>query len=452
MNRRQFLATTSSVLFLLAVHSCQPYETFNATLPKTSTIVILGAGMAGLSAATALKNMGYNNVTILEGRDRVGGRIHTVRSSGIPFEMGAAWIHGPGKGNPIPRLAKAAGSTFHTTDFESIRIWRQNGSPVSAREADAGWAQYERIRETLRRVEPEKSLENALRSHNPALLNDRLLLHFMSVEMEFDGGGPLDRLSAKRWDDDDAFPGDDVVLPLGYDRIPQLLAAGLDIRLKTVVTSVSLQHSGVTIGTNSGLTEADFCICTLPLGVLKSGNVGFEPSIPTSIQNAINTIEIGTVNKVALTFPSAFWDSSISFFGFCPEETGRFPYIMNVKKVIPAANQLILFALGRFAERMEQLTDAQITSEAMSVLRVVWGNAIPEPSEVQITRWKTDPMAMGAYSCMNIGARKEHFDAFTQPWNDRVFFAGEHTIHNRRSTVHGAWLSGERAARDLMRM
>ena len=106
--------------------------------------------------------------------------------------------------------------------------------------------------------------------------------------------------------------------------------------------------------------------------------------------------------------------------------------------------------LGDNGLAMENQTDAQITNDIMEILRKIYGNDIPNPTEVLISRWTQDPFARGSYSFAGLGSLPEDFEAFEVPLNNRVFFAGEHTIHDYRGTVHGAYLSGIREGQKIV--
>jgi monoamine oxidase len=187
-------------------------------------------------------------------------------------------------------------------------------------------------------------------------------------------------------------------------------------------------------------------IVTLPLGVLKKNVVGFSPALPTAKQQAINKLGVNVVNKFILTWDTAFWDNSNLFIGYTPETRGKFNYFVNVKNYTPSLNALMTFAVGKFGLESEALSDADVTKQIMEHLRAIYGNKIPEPKTMLRTKWGQNPNAYGAYSFVSINARSTEFQVMQEAVENKLFFAGEHTIKEHRATVHGAYLSGIREA------
>lgn len=153
---------------------------------------------------------------------------------------------------------------------------------------------------------------------------------------------------------------------------------------------------------------------------------------------------MGSLNKSLLT-----WDTNLQYIGYTPEQKGKFNYFMNVGK-FTTANALMTFAFGDYSLQTEQMSDAQITDEIMVHLKAIYGNSIPEPTNMQRTKWNTNQYTFGSYSFATNGPTGEDFEIFEEPVNNKIFFAGEHTIINYRGTVHGAYLSGVREARKII--
>jgi monoamine oxidase len=264
--------------------------------------------------------------------------------------------------------------------------------------------------------------------------------------MEFDTGGDIKDLSSKNFDNDEVFAGDDVLFPNGYDEVVNHLAKDLTIEKEVVVQSIDYAGSEVLVKTNKGEKKAKFVVCTLPLGVLKAGGVAFSPVLPAAITNAIRNIWVGNVNKVALLWDTAFWDENVQYVGYCSAEKGAYNYIMNVKKFLPNVNMLMTFGFGNYGKVIEKQTDTQVKDDVMIALRKIYGNSIPEPKKVLVSRWGKDEFALGSYSFFGVDMEDADFQAFEKPLENKLFFAGEHTNVEYRGTVHGAYLSGVRAA------
>jgi monoamine oxidase len=226
------------------------------------------------------------------------------------------------------------------------------------------------------------------------------------------------------------------------------LAKDLDVRLGHVVSSIDYSATKANIVTDQGNFEADFVICCVPLGVLKKDKIAFSPALPTAKVEAIGRMKMGSINKFLLVWDDIFWDESIQYVAYTPDEKGRFNYFLNLKKYTPA-NALMTFAFGDFGADTETWTDAQCTDAIMAHLRAIYGAATPAPKALYRTKWGQDPFTYGSYSFATNGSRSTDYDLLADAVDDRLFFAGEHTHRDYRSTVHGAYHSGVRAAKEV---
>lgn len=424
--------------------------------PKNASVLIIGAGMSGLAAARKLKQKGFTEITVLEARDRIGGRIFTDRSSGKPVDLGASWIHGTGNAlqkNPIALLAEEASATTFETDDDSLKVFDTDGSPIDDALMDSYYADYQQLLfdKVPGVATVEKSLLQAIGEVQPAALNDPKMLYQLAAYTEFDVGGDLADMSSKFWDYDDAFPGKEVLFPNGYDALIQHLATDIKIELNTVVKSVDYGGEEIVVETSKGNFSAKHLIVTLPLGVLKAGSVSFKPALPATHQSAMDKLKTGTVNKIALEFPSQFWGGE-QYLGYCSpvDKQGMYNYFVNCNTFKPGSNLLMTFGFGVYGLLLESQTNAQIQQDIMSILRSMYGNGIPNPTQILVSRWTQDPYTKGCYSFASVNSQPSDFDALGKEIQDKLFFAGEHTISQYRGTVHGAFLSGEREAQKLI--
>ncbi|MBK8346823.1 MAG: FAD-dependent oxidoreductase [Saprospiraceae bacterium] len=449
MQRRKFIKNTLGYPILLLTPSlftgsCNKGTDNDA---KGKTVVIIGAGISGLGAAKKLKENGFE-VIVLEAQDKVGGRLSTNRTLGISFDEGASWIHGV-NGNPITSLAQQAGmKTFQTLD-DSRKSYDTGGVLRSTSSYNTAEDELYTILNTLTNSgSASQSFEKVFNNLYPAKANDRLWKFLLSTYVTFDTGD-IDKLSSLLYNEGEEFGGGEKIVTNGYDTIAHHLANGLNIKLGQRVSKVDYSSAKAKVTHNGNVTEADFVLITVPLGVLKSGAIQFAPNLPAAKINAIQKVGMNCVNKFLLTWNTAFWDD-VQYISYTPEIKDKFNYFVNVKKFHPTVNALMTFAYANYARQTETMTDAQITDEIMAHLRDIYGNNIPNPTNILRTKWQTNENAFGAYSYTAVGTEMQHFDDLAEAVNNKLFFAGEHTEADYFSTVHGAYMSGMREAEKII--
>lgn len=447
MQRRKFIKKVlkNTTLVLVAPSVLSSCEKESPVIDKS--VIVIGAGISGLSAAQMLQEQGFQ-VTLLEAQDRVGGRLRSNRSLGVAFDEGASWIHGV-NGNPITDLAQKAGmQTFETLDA-SRKSYDLGGVLRSdAVYQDAEDELYDILDNLMNSGSASKSFETVFNTQYPNLANDRLWKFLLSTYVTFDTGD-LDQLSSLLYNEGEEFGGAEKIVTNGYDTIATYLANGLNVQLNQKVTQVDYTLDKVKVTHNGTFSEADYVVVTVPLGVLKNNQIEFLPALPAAKQNAIQRVGMNCVNKFLLTWDTAFWDD-VQYLSYTPETRDKFNYFVNVKKFHPAVNALMTFAYAEYARSTESMTDEQVKTEIMSHLRAMYGNGIPEPTHLLRTKWNTNPYTYGAYSYTAVGTEMRHFDDLAEEVNDRLFFAGEHTEVDYFSTVHGAYLSGQREAQKII--
>lgn len=408
-------------------------------------VIVIGAGIAGLAAARRLVELGYETI-VLEADGAAGGRIKTDWTLGAPFEVGAGWIHGP-DGNPLSALAEAADAGPFVTDDESFQVFTANGERVPDEDIEAGYKRLEKLYTAIDdELDKDMALSRAI-SRMGGKLNSEAIVNWMtSAYTEFSTGGPIDKLSAYYFDEDGVYPGEDVVLTGGYDAIIKPMARGLDIRFNTRVTAVSYEKGeGAIVSTDVGDFESSFVICTVPLGVLKAGDVRFDPPLPKAHLSGIDKIGMGNVTKLALKFDKAHWPEDVQYFGLMTETRGRWNYFLNYR-TFSDQNILLGLCVGDYARQAEAMGDAAMVADCMDAVRTMFGADVPEPSAHLATRWSKNPNSRGAYSYSTVGSQPKHFDGLAAPVADTILLAGEHTNFEYHATVHGAYQSGLNAA------
>ena len=417
-------------------------------------ILIIGAGIAGLAAARHLVENEFN-VTILEGRDRIGGRIYTDRTLGFPIDLGAAWIQGAEE-NPITELAEELQAKIIPTEFENAQVYDTEGNPLTEQQLEQGESLYEEITDEAKEMSEDldedisvgEAVKRLLKRKNLQPKQKNLLQWYLNSEIILESAADLENLSIWEWDEEDAFEGGDYLFPNGYDALVQGLAEDLDIRLNHQVSAVEYGEDGVWVETNQGNFEAEAALITLPLGVLKSNTVKFSPLLPKAKQAAINRLNMGVLDKIVLKFPEAFWSEDYDMIGYLSPQYDTFLEFLNFRRYT-SAPVLVSLVAGQFARSLESLSEEEVAEQVMEQLREIHGDEIPEPEAVVKTHWATDPFSLGSYSIMPPGSTSRDRETLAESVADVLFFAGEATSSNYPATVHGAFLSGIQAAEEI---
>ena len=418
----------------------------NNNILKDKKIVVVGAGISGLSAAKKLTQYGAK-VKVLEANNYIGGRIKTDWSFGndAPFEVGAGWIHGPSSNNPTKKLADKLGCKYFVTNDDNVTTFDEDGSEWD----DERWEEVLNIWEkTLLNVDKKlefndkRNLRKAIEDINPKALKYPGVLWALSAYTEFDKGTSIEKVSAVYHDDDKAFPGADVIIKNGYSTLINNIAKNLDIVLNTKVTSINTNLGKVIeIQTDKETYNCDFVICSVPLGVLKAKRIKFIPELPSKFKESMVKIGFGSVTKIAHRFDEPFWDTKIQYFGVNTKEKGRWNYWLNYR-TFSKQNILLGLSVGDYALIADNLSEREKKTDSLSVLRNVWGKDISEPNKSISTNWSNDQNFLGAYSYTKPGAKPKDYENLSKPVNNKLFFCGEHTVFDYSATTHGALLSG----------
>ncbi len=461
MNRREFLQTMALSIAGMVATGCGlvPSESGeDATrldLETIGEVLIIGAGVAGLAAAQTLVQAGVN-VRVLEGRDRLGGRLWTSRAwADVPLDMGASWIHGV-RGNPITAVAEEAGLITSPTDVGKAITYHTDGQPLTRQQERELAELQEAMAEILAEAQDEDPdyplqaiIDWAVAEYDLSNEERRWLDFSVNSLIEHEYAGSSTELSTHWFDDGEEFWGEDVLFPQGYDQIATFLARGVSVELGQIVQEIRWEQGRVVVTSDTAVYEADAAIITLPLGVLQAGSVRFSPSLPHAKQEAIAGLGMGLLNKCYLRFPTRFWPSGYDWLQYIPPRKGEWAEWVSLADAL-GEPILLGFNAADFGRQIEGWTDAQIVGSGMGTLRHIFGANIPDPLDYQITRWASDPFAGGSYSFNAFGSTPAMRDTLAAAINRTLFWAGEATSRAYPGTVHGAYLSGVAAAERLL--
>ncbi|KAL4881620.1 flavin-containing amine oxidoreductase-domain containing protein [Aspergillus karnatakaensis] len=308
----------------------------------------------------------------------------------------------------------------------------------------------------------------------PLTPKDLRLLNWHFANLEYANATNIGNLSLSGWDQDmgNEFEGEHSQVIGGYQQVPYGLwshPTKLDVRTNKIVSRIthnivgSSKHKTMVHCEDGDSIPADMVVYTGSLGTLKHRNIEFYPPLPEWKQGAIDRLGFGVMNKVILVFDQPFWDTERDMFGLLREPAdresmvqeeyavnrGRFYLFWNCIKTTGLPVLIGLMA-GDAAHQAEHTPDSEIIAEVMSQLRNVFKHAaVPDPLETIITRWASDKFTRGTYSYVAEAALPGDYDLMAKPIGN-LYFAGEATCGTHPATVHGAYLSGLRAASEVI--
>ena len=456
-------------------------------------VVVIGAGAAGLAAARELR-AAHLNVTVLEARGRVGGRIFTYRDPAVaaPIELGAEFLHGTtAETDAIVEAAhlhaidvvgdhwRAEHGTFTDVGDFWKRVDRVLGKLDPHRTPDRSFADFlaeqeERSRDKARRKGKRggKKTDASRRSTETR----RLALEFVQG---FHAADP-ERVS-ERWLANGGDPGESEEesrtgrLVDGYDRVPAYLARDLfdAIELNTIAEHVQWSDGGVSVrarradGTPRGVITARAAIVTIPLGVLQAdpseeGAITFDPPLPDEIRTAIDGMAMGPVMRAVFAFEERFWEHGLRN-APSRDALADLSFIHSPGSTVPVwwtqfplrAPVMVGWVGGPPARELWALGEDEIERRALRDLARHLGSSYERLSSLLVGAWMhdwdRDPFSRGAYSYGLVNG-SDAPQVLSRPVSDTLFFAGEATdTEGRTGTVEGALASGRRAGQSTIR-
>jgi monoamine oxidase len=436
---------------------------------KRFDVIVIGAGVAGLSAARQLIAHGID-VVVLEARSRLGGRIwthHDPRLT-VPVELGAEFLHA--EAEEIRAIARQA--NLSVVDVGGRR-WRAELGRIRPMNDYA-----ERLQRVLGALdenrEQDRSFAEALRRMRRISAEDRrLALRFVEGYQAADANVISEQFLAGSADDPDALRI--ARLGGGYDGLVRAIASTVapHVHRERAVTRVSWSPGDVQVesrsssGSSRPAVAARAAVVTVPLGVLmarpgSTGSMEFEPAVP-AITRAASQLAMGGATRVVLRFDEPFWTSS----RFSARHGGRslhqvqflqalsdisFPVWWSAYPI--EAPLLVGWTGGPKAWQLSEGSRETIVDAAIASLATILGlarSSVRRRVRGAFTHnWITDPFARGAYSYAAVGGSGASAQ-LARPVQQTLFFAGEHTSAGRNGTVDGAIASGRRAADQVVR-
>ncbi len=407
------------------------------SLPSEVDIAIIGAGAAGLGAARALENSGLSAI-VLEARDRVGGRAHTIMAApDITFDLGCGWLHSADR-NSFVKIAERLNFEIDKTRPP----WREQsldaGFPLKERAdfIEALDAFYDRAEEAAKsgRDSAASSYLEPGNRWNPMI--DAISTYVNGCE--------LDRVSIL---DMDAYEDTEINWRVrrGYGALMTAYAAPIPLALNCNVTLVDHSGKRVRLETSQGTLTAGKVIVTAPTNLIADESIRFHPALPGKVA-AARGLPLGLADKVMLALDQP---DALPKDGNLRGATMR--TAMGGFHLRPFGQPCIEgFFGGRFAQELEDAGDGALAAQGIDEIVALLGNDFRRKLKpLSESRWAHDPFARGSYSHALPGHAGDRA-VLAAPVDNRLFFAGEATSSNFFSTAHGARDSGERAAGEVL--
>ena len=458
LHRRQFLQQTAT----LGAAALFGRVGGVAAIGIDYDVIIIGAGVSGMTAARLLSEMGPGiKVLVLEARDRVGGRIYTSPDDVSPHgvELGAQFIHGSAASTF--ELVKKYGMqtrSRHHFGGPKYMTYRDGEAPVPE-EANQRQELFEKMQSAYQAYEgPDLSLASFAAQQGFSAAPEADLVAAEAIGW----GVEPDRLSLKAAIEDEeawrAYWDEDYILFGGYSNLAEKMAAELSgkIRLESVVTSilwgeelcgVIYKHKGL----ESAVTSRRVVV-TLPVGVLQSGDVKINPPIPKEKQQALDATVMGKAVRIPMLFSEPFWRDSLPYPGGLRRLDGRI-HLSIPHDAKRGGNAINGYFTGEVAQALSAAGPEAALQQCLGWLEQTTGVSGLQDKLTwhTVADWVADPFAYGSYSATGPGGHDLRAELGKQV-GETLFFAGEATAPAPHyQSVHGAYDSGKRVVREVAR-
>lgn len=430
LNRRQILQVLGAGALIGGLRFAQGATT------ATPDVLVIGAGGAGLAAAKELTKSGIS-VLVLEARNRIGGRAFTDTSLGVAWDRGCSWLYSS-KVNPLTSDARQNGFEL----APDLAPWIYDGAkPLGIAPKVPGLSAVQsRMSHELDDAGRRGLDISASAALSQETLTDPWYPMVEDAITSWEGTEPANYSALDSYQYVDSLAS---FVPRGYGTLLAHYAKDVQVRLGSPVSRIRWNARGVTVDTRAGAVTARVAIIALPSPIIASGAVKFTPALPAAVLQAHHDLPLGLMNKVALKFKrNVFPSERMNRVMLKRFDHRGMEYLLRLW----GSELCVGMSAGRLAFDLEAAGEAAAIDHGLTELTTMFGSGVRKQFDRgAATAWASDPYARGSYShCRpgRYGARA----VLTHPVGERIVFAGEHTEQSAYGTLHGALLSGIRAA------
>ena len=425
---------------------------------QRTEVLVLGAGASGIMAADILHKEKVDFM-VLEGRDHIGGRVHHVMYKGSKLEMGATWSHESHTNHSVWKLLKKYNMTVYKD--ESSVIYRDVETGERYVNADGVQEKLKHSVEIMDKVMEERAEQGESEISLSVGLNlggwiaqNKLERSVEYWNFDYENGVPIGVIGSYQYGMASQKKEMIVTDKRGYNYIFKATAKPFEdkVLLKKIVNIIKKDTNGYyQVGTSDGTCfEGKQVLVTFSSNVLASGRIKFQPDLPSWKMRAQLMYPLAHYCKIVLEFNERFWDLTdyITAVQDNPDEYSLWRNL-NVIGLYSEKKMLEAVLLGYKCVRSQKEDDSKVISDAMKVLRNLYGNDIPNPIGMVRSNWSMDPFTLGAFSYAAAGINDDDWKAIEHPVGD-IWFAGEHTHKELFGYLHGAVDSGVLAAKKML--
>ncbi|KAI3874757.1 hypothetical protein MKW98_019330 [Papaver atlanticum] len=448
-----------------------------AAREPTLTVIVVGDGFS----AKTLSDAGITNILILEGTDRIGGRIKKTKFTGESVEVGANWVEGVNGNevNPIWTMVNKIGLKTYYSDYDHLpaNTYKQTGGVFEKSTAQKAYDLADEVSEFSKKLSVSLTSERKedisilasqrLKSHVPSTPIE-MAIDYYTYDYEFAEPPRVTSLQNTELLSTFANFGEDLYFitdPRGYETVvhyvaKQFLTTNKDghitdprLKLNKAVTETQYTSRGVVVKTEDGsVYNSDYVMISTSVSVLQTNLINFVPDL---LILAIYQFDMSVYTKIFLKFPHKFWPTGndTEFFIYAHEKRGYYTIWQQLENEYPGANCLLVTVTDDESRRIEQQPDSETKAEIMEVLRNMFGKNIPDATDILVPKWWSDRFYKGTFSNWPIGVTRLstiRLGYVIHAPVGRVYFIGEHTSEHYNGYVHGAYLAGIDSANILI--